>query len=107
MMLAASLSSGWFLENAFLIPLIPAIGFAVIIGFGRRLPKGGSEVGIASMALSLVIAIVVRVFGPGLLPGSYAAIIMVAGGLWVLTFALFTIVYAPILVRSRADGKSG
>ena len=57
MMLAASASTGWFLENAFLIPLIPAIGFAIIIGFGRRLPKGGSEVGIASMALSLAIAI--------------------------------------------------
>ena len=57
MMLAASASTGWFLENAFLIPLIPAIGFAIIIGFGRRLPKGGSEVGIASMALSLTIAI--------------------------------------------------
>ena len=53
---AEALSSGWFLENAWLIPLIPAIAFAVIIGFGKRLPQGGSEVGIASMTASFVLA---------------------------------------------------
>src|SRR5690606_33257513 len=55
MMLAAS-SSGWFLDNAWLIPVIPAIAFVVIIVVGTRLPRGGSEVGIASMLASLVIA---------------------------------------------------
>ncbi len=53
---AEALSSGWFLENAWLIPLIPAIAFAVIIGFGKRLPQGGSELGIASMTASFVLA---------------------------------------------------
>ncbi|MFW2336581.1 NADH-quinone oxidoreductase subunit L [Ilumatobacter sp.] len=53
---AEALSSGWFLEHAWLIPLIPAIAFAVIIGFGKRLPQGGSEVGIASMTASFVLA---------------------------------------------------
>ena len=37
-MLAATLTTGWFLENAWLIPLIPAIGFVLIISFGKRLP---------------------------------------------------------------------
>ena len=55
-MVAATLSSGWFLENAWLIPLIPAIGFAFIILFGRRMPQGGSEFGIVSIAASFVIA---------------------------------------------------
>ena len=52
----AELTSGWFLENAWLIPLIPGIAFALILLFGKRLPQGGSEVGIASMAASLVLA---------------------------------------------------
>ena len=50
------LTSGWFLENAWLIPLIPGIGFAVILLFGKRLPMQGSEIGIATMVASLVIA---------------------------------------------------
>ncbi len=50
------LTSGWFLENAWLIPLIPGIGFAVILLIGKRLPMHGSEIGIATMAASLVIA---------------------------------------------------
>ena len=57
--------------------------------------------------VSLVLAIAVRVFGPALLPVSYTAIVLAAGSLWVLTFLLFTIIYAPILLGPRADGKSG
>ncbi len=53
---AAELSSGWFLENAWLIALIPAIAFGLIIGFGKQMPMKGAEVGIASMAASLVVA---------------------------------------------------
>ncbi len=49
-------AAGWFLENAWLIPLIPAVAFFLIIGFGKRMPRGGSEIGIASMLASLVIA---------------------------------------------------
>jgi NADH-quinone oxidoreductase subunit L len=51
-----SLSSGWFLEHAWLIPIVPAIGFALIILFGKRLPMKGSEVGILSMLTSLVLS---------------------------------------------------
>jgi len=53
---AAVHAAGWFLEHAWLIPLIPAVAFFLIIGFGKRLPRGGSEIGIASMVASLVIA---------------------------------------------------
>ena len=48
-------STGWFLENAWLIPVIPGVAFFVIILFGKRLPMKGSEVGIASMAAALVL----------------------------------------------------
>ena len=34
-----SRSAGWFLENAWLIPLIPAIAFFVILLFGKRMPQ--------------------------------------------------------------------
>jgi NADH-quinone oxidoreductase subunit L len=54
---AAAASSGWFLDHAFLIPIIPAVAFVIIIFFGKRLPMKGSEVGIASMVASLVLAV--------------------------------------------------
>ena len=53
---AAELQSGWFLENAWLIALIPAIAFFLIIGIGKRMPFKGAEIGIGSMAISLVLA---------------------------------------------------
>ena len=62
-MLAAE-AAGWFLEHAWLIPLIPAVAFFIILLFGkfevngkRVLPWGGSEIGIASMVASLVLSI--------------------------------------------------
>jgi NADH-quinone oxidoreductase subunit L len=54
---AATAAAGWFLEHAWLIPVIPAVAFAIIIMFGKKLPMKGAEVGIASMVASLVIAI--------------------------------------------------
>jgi NADH-quinone oxidoreductase subunit L len=63
---ANGLSSGWFLEHAWLIAVFPGIGFALIIAIGKRIkdmrvgsvtiPGGGSMIGIASMAASLVVA---------------------------------------------------
>lgn len=48
-----SFTSGWFLENAWIIPVIPAVAFALIIFFGKRMPKKGAEFGIASMVGAL------------------------------------------------------
>ncbi|MDP9074144.1 MAG: NADH-quinone oxidoreductase subunit L, partial [Actinomycetota bacterium] len=47
----------WFLTNAWLIPLLPALSFVVILLFGKRMPKKGSEVGVAAVAVSFVLAI--------------------------------------------------
>ncbi|MCB0968722.1 MAG: NADH-quinone oxidoreductase subunit L, partial [Ilumatobacter sp.] len=52
----ATEAAGWFLENAWLIPVIPAVAFFLIIFFGKKMPRGGSEIGIASMLGALVIA---------------------------------------------------
>ncbi len=54
---AVTLSSGWFLDNLWLAGVIPMIGFALIMGFGKKMPNGGSEFGLASMVASLVIAV--------------------------------------------------
>ncbi|MEI7546606.1 MAG: NADH-quinone oxidoreductase subunit L, partial [Actinomycetota bacterium] len=53
---AGQAAAGWFLEHAWLIPLIPAIAFFLIILFGKRMPRGGSEIGITAMLASLVIS---------------------------------------------------
>jgi NADH-quinone oxidoreductase subunit L len=50
----------WFLDNAWLIPLLPAVAFFLIILFGKRTGRytnGGSYIGIAATLASLVLAI--------------------------------------------------
>ncbi|MCE2532059.1 MAG: NADH-quinone oxidoreductase subunit L [Acidimicrobiia bacterium] len=49
--------SGWFLSNVWIIPAIPAASFFAILFFGKRLPRGGSEVGIIAVGASLVLAL--------------------------------------------------
>jgi NADH-quinone oxidoreductase subunit L len=46
----------WFLDNAWLVPLIPALSFVVILLFGKRFPKGGSEIGVAAVGASFVLS---------------------------------------------------
>jgi NADH-quinone oxidoreductase subunit L len=50
------LAGGWFLDNAWLAPVVPTIGFFLIVLFGKKLPKKGSEVGVLSLVVSLVMA---------------------------------------------------
>ncbi|MBK5333184.1 MAG: NADH-quinone oxidoreductase subunit L [Ilumatobacteraceae bacterium] len=57
-------AAGWFLEHAWLIPLIPGVAFAVIILFGkyeingkRVLRWAGAEIGLGSMVVALALAI--------------------------------------------------
>ena len=38
------------LTHAWLIPAVPALSFLLILFFGKRLPRGGSEIGIAALA---------------------------------------------------------
>jgi len=35
------------------------------------------------------------------------AMIGAAGALWIVSFTLFLFIYAPILMQSRVDGRSG
>ena len=54
-----------------------------------------------------MLAAVVRVFGPMVLPAAYMTTVWLAGAAWIGAFALFLVVYAPMLLRPRADGRAG
>src|SRR3954469_18938507 len=47
----------WFLENAWLIFLLPAISFWLILLFGKKLPRHGDFIGIGAIAISFVLSI--------------------------------------------------
>jgi NADH-quinone oxidoreductase subunit L len=49
------------LDYAWLIPTIPAVSFALILFFGKRMPKKGAEIGIAAVGTSFVLACVTAV----------------------------------------------
>jgi len=57
--------------------------------------------------LLLAGAVIVRVFGLAIFKVSYPLVIAGAAFLWSAAFLLFVVVYAPILWRSRIDGKPG
>ncbi len=48
-----------------------------------------------------------RVVMPMLLPAKYSVWVNISGGLWVLGFTLFVIVYTSVLIRPRVDGRPG
>jgi uncharacterized protein involved in response to NO len=54
----------------------------------------------------LTLAAVLRVFGPGLAPAFYVEELFVAGLAWIAAFALFIVVYAPILMTPRVRAGS-
>ena len=49
------------LDYAWIIPAIPALSFVLILFFGKKLPKHGSEIGITALAVSFVLACVTAV----------------------------------------------
>lgn len=62
---------------------------------------------IALAYLLLTAAALVRVFGLAVLGIAYPEVIIAAAFLWTAAFALFTWIYAPMLLAPRVDGKPG
>jgi uncharacterized protein involved in response to NO len=56
--------------------------------------------------LLLTAAVIVRVFGPAF-SLDYRDTLVATGLLWSAAFTLYLIVYAPIFLQPRVDGKSG
>jgi uncharacterized protein involved in response to NO len=57
--------------------------------------------------ISLTIGAIVRVGFPLLTSDNYLLGIVISQLLWITSFLLFTLVYAPILTQARADGQPG
>lgn len=55
----------------------------------------------------LTLAVFVRVFGGALAPERYLLAMSITGIAWMASFLLYLIVYSPILIGPRADGKPG
>ena len=62
---------------------------------------------IAVAYLLLTFSALVRTFGAAVLPGNYLGTLSIAGLAWLVSFAIFVVVYAPILWCPRMDGKPG
>ncbi|RRJ83394.1 NnrS family protein [Aestuariirhabdus litorea] len=56
--------------------------------------------------VAIQLCALVRVFGPLVWPGS-PPLISLSALLWVIAFGLFSLIYTPILIRPRIDGRPG
>ena len=61
------------------------------------------------LAAFLLIAVtpVIRVVIPLVFPGLYIQIILLSGATWTGAFVLFSLMYTPILLKARVDGRDG
>jgi uncharacterized protein involved in response to NO len=85
--------------------MILAVMSRVALGHtGRELHVKGS---MAAAYLTLSAAALLRVFGPALAPSLRLSLLEISGALWTVAFAIYLIVYAPILTSPRVDGKAG
>jgi NADH:ubiquinone oxidoreductase subunit 5 (subunit L)/multisubunit Na+/H+ antiporter MnhA subunit len=49
------------LDYAWIIPAIPALSFVLILFFGKKMPRHGSEIGITAIAASFVLSCIAAV----------------------------------------------
>ncbi|HEY6079825.1 MAG TPA: NnrS family protein [Polyangiaceae bacterium] len=77
----------------------------VALGHTGRLLTVPKSIAVAFLALNL--AALVRVLVPLLAPAWYFAGLVATATLWVTAFAIFVVVYTPILASPRVDGKPG
>jgi len=77
----------------------------VSLGHSGRILESAPAMTLAFVAVNF--AALIRVTLPLLYPAAPAQWIEVAGLAWILAFGLFVVIYAPILLRPRVDGKPG
>ena len=79
---------------------------------GRRAPQGhtGRMLVVSPpvvLAYAALTSAALRSLGPMISPTSYVFLLIASGVAWTLAFAIFTFVYAPMLIAPRIDGKPG
>ena len=72
---------------------------------GRDVRKPSHWIGVAFAGL--VVSVLFRAFVPMFAPQFYMSWMLVAAILWILSFAVFVVIYTPILLKPRADGAFG
>lgn len=77
----------------------------VALGHTGRPVKASPAIAIAFVLMALVAP--VRVVLPLLFPSATEAVLLVAASGWIMAFLIFIWVYAPYLIRPRADGQAG
>jgi uncharacterized protein involved in response to NO len=70
----------------------------------RPLAVGGAELAAYVLVQAAAVA---RSLLPLAFPAAYGAMIALSAALWFAAFAIFTVVYVPILTRPRLDGEPG
>lgn len=72
---------------------------------GRDIRKPSRWLGFAF--IGIVATVVFRVFIPMMTTQAYTSWVLVAAILWILSFAIFVVIYTPILLKPRVDGMFG
>jgi uncharacterized protein involved in response to NO len=85
--------------------MILAVMTRASLGHTGRPLLASRLIGSAYILLSLAAAM--RVFAPPLAPSVHRWSVIAAGTLWICAFAIFIVVYTPILLRPRIDGRQG
>ena len=89
-----------------------AVG-GMIIGMMTRTARGHTGRPLRASAAEVVayvlviVAAIVRVFLPIVAPQVYTAALVISATLWSSAFAIYCVVYWPVLTRPRLDGKPG
>lgn len=85
--------------------MIMAVTTRASLGHTGRPLVVSRSIGFAYMLLLL--AALVRVFGPAVMPTDYLATIEAAALLWIAAFSIYVVVYTPILMLARVDQRPG
>jgi uncharacterized protein involved in response to NO len=102
-----SLLTGWISEAAALHGLSAGAVGTMVLAIMTRASLGHTgrplvaQPPVAFAYLLVSIAAVLRVFGPAVAPAYYGEIMVLAALGWVAAFTIFSMIYAPILLRPR------
>ncbi len=111
--LRALAEMGWVTPSVAIHALTVGAAGGLIIGMMTRTARGHTgrplQAGRAEVAcyVLVLVAAAVRVFVPLVAPGQTLNAVLYSAALWSAGFALYAVVYGPMLIRPRIDGRPG